>query len=109
MSASPCLPRRSSRCPQLIQLLLIAKRIHGLPVAVVAIGVQMPLRCELFERLAFPCRRGIVGNVVEHLGRQHEEPSVDPAAIAYFLLAKRADATVLDVQEAEPRSGLNRC
>ena len=64
------------------------------------IDAQLAFGGEPFHRFAFPYRR-IAVDVVAHLRRQHEEPAVDPAAVAERLFLKAGDAIAVVPQRAE--------
>src|SRR6185503_6216539 len=96
----PFLPGRGARRPQLLEVALVAQRVHRVPEAVVAVGRELPLGGEALHRLALP-HRVIAVDVAADLGGQHEEAAVDPAAVAVRLLLEAAHALVLHLQGAE--------
>ena len=93
---SPDFPRRLAGLPEILEMSLIAQRIHRLPEAVMEIDAELAVRGEPFHRLAFPDGR-IALDIVADLGRQHEEAAVDPAAVAERLFLEPGDPIALDI------------
>ena len=90
----PCLPRRGTAAPHLIEQGLLAKRVHALPERRMAVRHKLPVDGQLLEGFAFPHRR-IAGDVVENAGFQHEEGAVDPAFAVGGLFAEALHCSVV--------------
>ena len=81
LDSLPELPWRfAAGHPQLFQEHFVAQGIHGLPRIPRAVGHQLTLGRQGFQRRAFP--NGVVTfDEVEHLGGKNEKPAVDQATI----------------------------
>src|SRR5580704_18104122 len=77
---APDLPGCSSRVPKLLQMQLVAKRVHRLPKLVVPESRQLLVRCQPFKRSKFP-RHCIISNAVQYSRLQDKEPTVDVSTV----------------------------
>ncbi len=82
------------RAPQRLEVVHVAQRVHRLPEALVPVGHQLAVRGEPLERAALP-ERLVVGNEIEHVGREDEEAAVDPALADLRLLLELDDRVAL--------------
>ena len=89
-----------ARIPKSFEIVFITQRIHRLPEPIVKVNAELAVRSQPFHRLALPHGR-VAGDVVADLGRQHEEPAVDPSAIAERLLLEPGDPIALVAQRAK--------
>src|SRR5579883_3505926 len=100
-SGLPDLPRRPPRGPEALEEPEVAEGVHALPELPVAIGHELALAGEAFQRLALPARLVVV-DVMEDLGLEDEEAAVDPSLAGLGLLGELGDAVALEDQAAEP-------
>ncbi len=70
-------------------------------------GVHLAFAGQCLHRLFFP-GGAVVGDVVDHLGREHEVAAVDPVAVALRLFLEADDALAVDVDRAEAPGRLHR-
>src|SRR5262249_27593000 len=78
-------PGRLIRSPELLELILLAERVHRLPKAGMGVGHELSAAGELRQRLGLP--RGLVATDQLDAPRgQHEEASVDEASTTTRLL-----------------------
>src|SRR4051812_5094615 len=68
----PGLPGRLAGAPELLEVVLVAQRIHRLPEAEVLPGVELAVRGEALERRGFPAGR-VALDVVDHARLEDEE------------------------------------
>src|SRR3954470_15809137 len=101
----PDLPRGARTRPELLQVLAVPQRVHGLPEAGMQVRRKLALARELLHRLALP-DRFVALDVVHDLWREHEEAAVDPGAIAARLLLEARDPVPVDRERAEAPRGL---
>src|ERR1700745_213074 len=87
-------------------MLLIAQRIHGLPKALMEERLNLSLRDQSFNRLAFKHLR-IFRHGFYRLWIEDEEPSIDPSALVTGLFLKGIDLSIFQPQCSEPRKRLN--
>src|SRR5437016_2687198 len=105
--SAPRLPRRATRGPHLVEMVLVAQRIHRLPEAAVEMRRKRTLSCQTLQRLALP-HGGIAFYVIENRRRQDEETAVDPAAIALGLFLKAGDEPVFQHKRTKAARRLHR-
>src|SRR5688500_19120527 len=99
----PDLPGRRARAPEVLEYVLVAQRVHVLPVAGMAPGAELAVVREALHRLTLPHGR-IAFDIVEDAGLEHEESAVDPGVVALGLLAEASDAGHVQVQGDRPET-----
>src|SRR5271166_5510124 len=104
---SPRFPRRLARVPELLQMTLVAQRVHRLPEALMVVHRQLAIVREPLERLPLP-HRVVAVDVVADLRVEHEKAAVDPAAVADRLLPKAEHARAVRLERPEPARRLRR-
>src|SRR6266540_5850150 len=102
-SLCPCLPRSLARGPQLLQMVLVAQRVHRLPEAAMMKGAQFARVRKSRQRILLE-RSGVARDVFAHFGRKHKESAVDPLSVACGLFLEIDDCRLLHHQRA-PASG----
>src|SRR3954466_4715746 len=97
----PRFPWSAPARPLLLEVILVAQRIHRLPEPSVKIDGERLLVSEALHRLTFP--DGVVTvDELQHVRRQNEESAVDPTSISLRLFLKAGDEVVLEHKRAEP-------
>src|SRR3954467_8811177 len=86
---------------------LVPQRVHRPPEAGVTVGSELPVLRQALERLLLP-DGGVVAEIVEDRGLQHEEAAIDPAAVAPRLLLEMPDHIVADIERTKPGRRLDR-
>src|SRR6266702_1133087 len=92
-----------ARGPQVFQKHFVAQGVHALPKTAVAIGAKFRLLRQGLHRFALPDRR-IASNVINDLGFENEESTVDPAGAAVGLFPETGDDRLLVVETESPES-----
>ena len=86
----------------------IPQGVHRLPVAVVSVGLQLPLRRQALQGLGL-LGGGIGADGVENARLQHKETALDPATIALGFFLKTSHSIPLNqMQRAKGSRWLNR-
>src|SRR5687767_2538331 len=101
----PALPGRLARAPQVLEVVLVAQRVHRLPEAAMLVGAQLALAREALQRRRFPAG-GVTLDVVDDRGLEHEEAAVDPAAVAHRLFLEAGHLGAVHAERAEASRGL---
>src|SRR6516162_28289 len=96
----PCLPGRRPALPYGFEVVLVAQRVHRLPVAIVNEGGELAIAGEAFQRLPFP-KRCIAMDAVQCALLQHVKSAVDVTAVAGRLLDEARDAVAVEDDCAE--------
>src|SRR5690606_33920799 len=101
--------RRLARIPKRLEHMLVAKRIHRQPEAIVPEGGELAILGQALQRLLLPDRH-VVRDVFDGTWLEHEEPAIDPCAIAARLLAEARDEIIAlrESERAEAPFGLHR-
>src|SRR5947209_1303327 len=103
-SLVPDLPGRFAARPELIQVLVLAVRVHREEEAFVAVRHQLPLARQTLKRRAF--KKAVAAfEVVEEPSVENEEPRADPPVQLRLLGEARHPAVFADLKDAEARDG----
>src|ERR1700704_6408246 len=89
-----------SALPQLLEVPLLAQRVHGLEEAVVAVRHQLAVCGQLLEHLALERRVG-PGDVVQDGGLEDEEAAIDPSHVDLGLLREAGNAFAVELDRTE--------
>ena len=81
-------------------MLPVAQRIHGLPKPFVAIGDQLMLSCQRFQRPLFPDSLW-PAHQIQHRRVSHKEATVDPPAVTCWLLLETGHQIPIKLQRAK--------
>src|SRR6476620_7744096 len=110
-AASPIFPWRATGAPQLLEVILVAQRIHGVPEPFVKVRGKVLLDGKLLHGIALPDRI-VPFHVIEHFRRQHKKSAVDPAPFSFRLFLKAGDELALHVERTKAAGrlhGRKRC
>src|SRR5580692_2755113 len=97
---------RRTGTPQLLELVAVAQRVHRLPEALVTVGRELALRGERAHRLLLP-HGAVAIEVAVDPGREHEEATVGPAAVAAGLLLELAHQLAFQLQRTKTAGWLH--
>src|SRR5687768_1540921 len=100
-------PRPLPARPELLQLLLVALRVHAGPEAAVPVHAQLSSVGEPQQRLALE-RAGLVGvQIREELAAEKEISAADPLVVEIGLLAELLDLRTVHAQLTIARRGVH--
>ena len=74
-------------CPGGFELILFAKRVHGLPEPIMSESDQLAMIGKVLQRLTLP-DRAVASNQVEHARIEYKEATIDEAVIGIRFLVK---------------------
>src|ERR1700674_4876933 len=87
-------------------MVLIAQGVHWLPEAAMMEGAQLIGLGELLQGILLEWSR-VARNIFAHLGREYEEATIDPLAVARGLLLEIKNRIVPHHQRTEASGGLH--
>ena len=73
-------PRRCSAFREVVEGVTVPDGVQGMPEAVVAEGLQLPVLCDVGQRSQFQ-RLRIAVDIVQHLRLENEEAAIDPGFV----------------------------
>src|SRR5450830_1169252 len=104
----PLFPLRGAAVPQLVELNLVAQRVHALPETMMLPVQQHAVAGDVFQRGTFKYSAFAVLQIVEDACTAHHETAIDPTQVAGRLFAEVVDvAFFVGVDHAETRFRLD--
>src|SRR5262245_22683206 len=99
-------PRRLAGFPELLQVVPVSQRVHGVPEAEMTVRAKLVVGREALERLTLPhCLVAL--QILQRPRREYEEPAVDPRVVAFGLLLEADHLIALDLHRTEAAGRLN--
>src|SRR5689334_4489130 len=94
-------PRRGACRPEFVQFVVVALRIHALPVARMPIDREIGIGSKLHQRSSFQYARFVSAEVIQELAAEEEITAVNPFLVELRLLLELQNFVAIELDLAK--------